>query len=609
MTQAMIPNGHPLPFPVQDDSSVVPVLPESAPFTPEQRAYLNGFFAGLFSRAPAAASSSAPAMSSDKPLKPLTILFGSQTGTTESLAKKVAAEGGKRGFVPNVVEMAQYPMENFTGEGRLLILTSTYGDGEPPDNARGLWEFLGGERAPRLEKIEFSVLGLGDSNYPKFCQCAKDFDTRLESLGARRIHPRVDCDVDYEEPFHLWLNGVLSALEGMSQEPSALRKTDAAAKMEAAAENAYSRKNPFPARLVVNRTLTGNGSGKETRHFEISLEGSGLAYEAGDALGVVPSNCPVLVEEILGALRGTGDEPVVVGKTACTLHEALLRHVEIQRIPKDLVSLLAAKSGNPALYDLADGAHQAQWEEFTLGRGVIDLLLQCLGAKLEANDFLKCLRPLQPRLYSIASSPKANPHSVHLTVGIVRYVTHGRERKGVCSTFLADRVKDAPLPVFVHTNPHFRPPRDGSRPVIMIGPGTGIAPFRGFLQERKASGASGKNWLFFGDQHESTDFLYREEWNLFQKEGVLTRLDAAFSRDQAEKIYVQHRMLEHASELFAWLEEGAHFYVCGDAKRMAKDVDTALHELIRKASGRTTEQAAEYVQTLKNDKRYQRDVY
>jgi sulfite reductase (NADPH) flavoprotein alpha-component len=552
---------------------LVPSIPETAPFTPEQRAYLNGFFAGLFSRQPAdIAASAAPAPA----LRPLTILFGSQTGNAEGLAKKLAKELGKHGFAPTVVEMAQYNAGNLKDERQLLIITSTYGDGEPPDNARGFWEFLASDAAPRLQQLEFSVLALGDTNYEKFCQCGKDFDRRLEQLGAKRIHDRIDCDVNYDEPFQTWLAGVTTALSSVagagsfrdeeSVPPHGLARSRPSTILSVGSDNAsssatatpasqrYSRKHPFPARLVVNRRLNAPGSAKETRHFELSLEGSGLTYEVGDALGVWPTNPPERVEHFMRAIHCNGD--------AEAMRDALTREYELARV-------------NPP------------------------------DRPVPAADLLATLKKLQPRLYSIASSPTAHPGQVHLCVAIVR-----GEQPGVCSTFLADRVAEgAPVPVFVQPNRNFRLPARGDVPIIMVGPGTGIAPFRAFLHQRRATAATGKNWLFFGDQCAATDFMYREELKTMLAEGTLTRLDTAFSRDQAGKVYVQHRMLEHVRELYAWLEDGAHVYVCGDAQRMAKDVEAALHKLIELAARQSPDQAAAYVDTLKTQKRYQRDVY
>jgi sulfite reductase (NADPH) flavoprotein alpha-component len=586
----------------------IPVLPESAPFTPEQRAYLNGFFAGLFSRTAAVVATPAPAA---RPLAPLTILFGTQTGNAETLAKRIAKEAGKRGFAPTTHDLAKYPLPQLASERSLLVITSTYGDGEPPDNAKAFWETLAGDGAPKLPNLRFSVCALGDTNYPKFCAFGKALDARLETLGAKRVHARVDCDVDYEAAFSAWLGAALGALgsdAGNAIPASAAPVVAAATEPEAAAR--YDKKNPFPARLLTNRRLNAPGSGKDVRHFEIALHGSGFSYEVGDALAVVPQNDPALVAELLTALGAAGEESVS-GRSgdAVPLREALTSHYEITRIPKPLLEAFAARTGDDELKRVTSPTANGELTKFLWGREIIDLLLAHPAVKLAPAEFIGFLKKLQPRLYSISSSPKAHPGEVHLTVGVVRYESLGRARAGVCSTFLADRVTaETPVPVFVHTNKAFRPPAPAA-PLIMVGPGTGIAPFRAFLEERRATGAQGKNWLFFGDQKSSTDFLYREELEAFHRDGLLTRLDLAWSRDQAEKVYVQQRMLENAAELFAWLEAGAGFYVCGDASRMAKDVDAALHQVIERAGGKTPEQAIDYVQALKAAKRYQRDVY
>ena len=373
----------------------------------------------------------------------------------------------------------------------------------------------------------------------------------------------------------------------------------------------YSRKNPFPAKLCANRKLTSPGSAKDTRHFEVDISGSGLAYEVGDSLGVFPTNNPALVEELLGVLGLVGEEPVLdPNAQPTTLREALTRFYVITEPDKKLLASIAEKTPSAAKFlSMVTPEGKADLDAYLYGREVIDALLEYPAAKFTAEEFVKVLRKLQPRLYSIASSPKAYPTAVHLTVAAVRFESNGRNREGVCSTFLADRAETAPVPVFVHTAKHFRVPEDPATPVIMVGPGTGIAPFRAFLQERKAAGGSGKNWLFFGDQKAATDFLYQEELEAYQKEGILHQLSVAFSRDQAEKVYVQHRMLEQASELYSWLEAGAYFYVCGDASRMAKDVDTALHQVAEKAGGKSPEEAAAYVEELKKLKRYRKDVY
>ncbi len=598
----------------------IPYIPSSAPFTPEQRAWLNGYLAGLFADAnlgePGATSRSPSAPA--KPADPLLVLYGSQSGSAEGLAKKFAKEAATKGFAPRVMELNAAAKLDLTQEARAVIITSTWGDGEPPDNATEFWSHISAEAAPKLANLNYSVLALGDKNYSEFCGAGKKFDERLETLGAKRIHPRVDCDLDYEALAKGWMDSVWPALiatstgsESVASEPANSPNGPSPAADSPIASTTYSRTNPFPARLITNRKLTGVDSGKDTRHFEISLQDSGLTYEVGDALGVMPQNCPALVDEIIRALGCDGEEGVTEpsGKET-SLRSALLRNYQITKPGSSLLQLIADKAGDEELKSLLEPSRKADLDKFLYGREVIDVLLRCGAAKFAPKEFVGLLAKLQPRLYSISSSPKAHPGEVHLTIAAVRYESHGRARKGVCSTFLADRVEaDTPVPVFVQTSHGFRIPADGSKPIIMIGPGTGIAPFRAFLEERRAIGATGKNWLFFGDQKAASDFLYREQLEGMLAEDLLTRLDTAFSRDQAEKIYVQTRMLEQAAELWRWLEDGAHLYVCGDAKRMAKDVDAALHEIIQNAGGKTADEAKAYVAKLKSDKRYQRDVY
>ncbi len=567
--------------------NLFPVLPESAPFTPEQRAWLNGFLAGVFNRTPAQNPNSEAARSPSA-LQPLTILYGTQTGTAESLAKRAAKEAGKRGFAPAVLDMAATDAEKLAAEKNVLLIVSTYGDGEPPDSAKALHTALANE-APALSGVRYSVCALGDTHYTLFCQCGKDFDSRLEKRGAVRVAPRVDCDVDYEEPFSLWLTTALSAFAP----PTAPSADSSQLKSEISTSPSHGRSHPFSAPLLAVRNLNGPGSAKEVNHVEFSLEGSGLTYEAGDALGVVPQNCPDLVNEVLATLGCDGEEAVATAMGELPLRTALQQHYDLGKPPAALLEALGLVP-QPEILDVLDALRAGRRDP----------------AKTVAS-YVNLLRKLQPRLYSISSSPKAHVGHVHLTVGAVRFEAGGRARKGVCSTFLSERclAGQTTVPVFVHANSNFRLPADGNTPLIMVGPGTGIAPFRAFLAERRATGATGRNWLVFGDQREATDFLYREELTALHTDGLLTRLDLAWSRDQQTKVYVQQRLREQASELFAWLEAGAHLYVCGDASRMAKDVDAALHDVIATAGGKTPEQATTYVQALKAAKRYQRDVY
>lgn len=592
----------------------VPCLPGNAPFNPEQRAWINGFLAGLFSNV--TTSPAAPAASPPGPAKrPLLVAYGSQTGAAHGVAKRLAKEAGARGFATEVQELnALSPAQLSTGTP-CVIVTSTWGDGDPPDNAAAFWSRLADASAPRLDRVAYAVLGLGDRNYADFCGAARKFDDRLAELGARRLVPRGECDVEYEAAVAAWTGALWPLIEGVETGPTppASPVPPSGVLSDSASKGAAlgTRARPVPARLKTNRRLNGPGSDKDTRHFEIVLAGSDLTYEAGDALGVVPMNCPVLVEELLAAMGCSGDEPVSpAGGTCMPFQEALMRSCVITTPPPALLKELAARDGNAAFAPLLDPERKTDLEAWQRGRDVLDAVRAAPAARLSPAEWVAVLRRLSPRLYSISSSPRAHPGEVHLTVAAVRYEAHGRPRKGVCSTWLADRVtSEMPVPVFVQPSHGFRLPADPNLPVIMIGPGTGIAPFRAFLEERRATGAAGRNWLFFGDQRRACDFLYESELTAWAHDGLLTRLDLAFSRDQAEKIYVQTRMREQASELWSWLEAGAHLYVCGDAQRMAKDVEAALHAAIESAGGRTREQAAEYVAGLKSMKRYQRDVY
>jgi sulfite reductase (NADPH) flavoprotein alpha-component len=592
----------------------LPVIPENAPFSLEQRVWLNGFLAGYFARTtlPSPATPQPP-----KPTIPLLILFGSQTGTAQSLAKRLAREAISLGFNARVADAAEHATVDWKNERSLLIITSTYGEGDMPDNAQSFWSWL--QTDSDLAHLRFSVLALGDTSYAEFCAAGKKIDARLEQLGASRIFPRADCDVDYEATAKQWMEGALTALQSFSTD----RETSPARSVFENVETAksilppsvesptpsFTKANPFPSCLLKNLCLNKSGSAKEVRHFEIDLDGSGLTYLPGDALGVLPMNCPALVQDILAELRCNGDEAVRINEADVPLREALSRYLDITKPSHELLSAVVQCARDCELAPLLAPARSADLKSWLWGRGVIDVL-ELLSDPFPAAEFVKLLRKLSPRLYSIASSPKAHPRQVHLTVSAVRYESNGRARKGVASTFLADRAIEADATsIFVQPSHGFKLPKSGDTPLIMVGPGTGIAPFRAFLEERQVTGAKGKNWLFFGDQKRSTDFLYEEELTKWLSDGHLTRLDLAFSRDQVEKIYVQHRMLEHAAELWSWLQEGAHFYVCGDASRMAKDVDAAVHTIAERAGALDTEAAAEFVEKLKAGKRYQRDVY
>ncbi len=576
-----------------------PFIPQNAPYSDTQRAWLSGFFAGMHSHMLHSAGSV-----NQSNARTLHILFGSQTGNAESLANDAANAAKKHGLLPVVKCMDEVEIDQLAKMDYLLIITSTYGEGAMPDNAEMLWEAASSDSAPRLENINYSVLALGDTSYDLFCQAGIDWDRRLEALGAKRLFDRVDCDVDFEGPAEKWLSEVIPL---MAEGAATVAVIDTEAQPS---KSAYNRKNPFPAKMQVNRILTALDSSKETRHYEISIAGSGLSYEAGDALCVVPSNCPDLVAQIIKAINCSGEEDQPVNGELMRLSDALRTHFEIKLPSKELIEEIANRSGDQELNALLLSADKDKLTHYLWGRDILDLLLQFPGVEFSAAEFLRLLKPLQHRAYSISSSGKKHPDSVHLTVASVRYAAHGRQHKGVCSTYLADLVdEETEVRIFFTPNNNFRVPNDDSLPIIMVGPGTGIAPFRAFLQEREFRKATGKNWLLFGDRNAATDFIYRDEIEAMQSSGLLTRLDLAFSRDQEEKIYVQDRMQENGAELYAWLEQGGYFFVCGDAYRMAKDVDQALHDVIKTHGNKSEAEAIDYVNQLKKDKRYVRDVY
>lgn len=562
----------------------------------EQALWVSGYLAG---RSEAVAGKPAE-------VPQITVLFGSQTGNAEKLAQTLQARLLQRGWAARLEAMDSYKTAQLKRDRCLLVIVSTHGEGDPPDNARLFYEFLHSKKAPKLVGSKFSVLALGDASYEYFCKTGHDFDSRLETLGATRLYARVDCDVDYEASAEAWMEGVLATLT-KDQGPRVEMTVPATAEPVPA----YSKKHPFPARLRENLRLTGRGSSKDVRHIELSIEDSGLHFEPGDALGVVPSNWPERVTDLVTSLGlEAGDVIADSNGAEKTLREALLHDYEITTLTRPFLKEYAVLSASQELANLLREENREQLREFLHGREILDVVRNYPVPGITAAEFVALLRRLPPRLYSIASSHQANPDEVHLTVGVVRYESHGLQRQGVASTFLADRVEeDGAVPVYVHTNPHFRLPTDPDTATVMVGPGTGVAPFRAFLAERELIGAQGKNWLFFGDRNFHSDFLYQLEWLDYRKRGLLSRIDVAFSRDSEEKVYVQHRMLENSRELYAWLEEGACFYVCGDAERMAPDVHRTLVEIVAKEAGYARDQAEEYVNALQSSMRYQRDVY
>lgn len=573
---------------------------------PEQMSWISGYLAGL--SAAGAAPANQPAMVPGDAAQPqITIVYGSQTGNGEKLAELTRRKALDKGLQAQIQCMGDFSKARLKKAGHLLVIVSTHGEGDPPDNAQEVHELLNSPKAPPLKDTHYSVLALGDSSYENFCQTGKDFDARLEALGARRLHPRVDCDVDFEEPAGQWIEAVLTKLGELAGPAAAAPAVFPGA---AAALPAYSKQSPFCATVLENLCLNGRGSGKEVRHIELSLEDSGLVYEPGDALGVVPANPPEYVAELIETLGLDGDEAVTTRKGEIPLHQALTREYEITTVVRPFLEKYAALTGATGLAGLLVDDNKPALRRYLEGRHLIDVLKEYPVNGLGAAEFLPLLRKLPPRLYSIASSLKATPDEVHLTVAAVRYHAHGRPRHGLASTFLADRVAEGEtVPVYVEHNKNFKLPGDPATPVIMIGPGTGVAPFRAFMAEREELGAEGRHWLFFGDRHFTTDFLYQREWLRYRKEGLLTRLDVAWSRDTARKDYVQHRMRDQGRELYAWLQDGAHLYVCGDAQRMAHDVHAALLEIVREHGGVSEDAAAAYLKQLQKDRRYQRDVY
>lgn len=585
---------------------LLPTLTES------QKIWLSGYLSAQSVSAQETAGAPAAAVSAEAPApavsKEVTVLYGSQTGNAQGLAENAGKQLEQSGFQVTVSSMSDFKPNQLKKVNNLLIVVSTHGEGEPPDNALSFHEFLHGRRAPKLEDLRFSVLALGDSSYEFFCQTGKEFDQRLEELGGKRISPRVDCDLDYDEPAAEWLEGVLKGLN----EAGGGSAAPASAAASQTGESSYSRTNPFRAEVLENLNLNGRGSNKETRHVELSLEGSGLTYEPGDSLGVYPENDPELVELLLKEMNCDPEEIVTLNKQGDVrpLKEALISHYEITVLTKPLLEQAAQLTGNDELRELLAPGNEENVKAYIEGRDLLDLVRDYGPFSVSAQEFVSILRKMPARLYSIASSLSANPDEVHLTIGAVRYDAHGRERKGVCSILCAERLQPGDtLPVYVQHNQNFKLPKDPETPIIMVGPGTGVAPFRSFMQEREETGAEGKAWMFFGDQRFVTDFLYQTEWQNWLKDGVLTKMDVAFSRDTEEKVYVQHRMLEHSAELFEWLQEGAAVYICGDEKHMAHDVHHTLLEIIEKEGNMSREEAEAYLADMQQQKRYQRDVY
>jgi sulfite reductase (NADPH) flavoprotein alpha-component len=566
-----------------------------------QRSWLSGYLAG--SLEPAAASIAAPGEATPPSVL---VLHGSQTGNAEQLARSAAEQLAARHVPHRLLDMLDCRKQDLEGAEILLVVVSTHGDGEPPDRAIALHELLHGRKPLRLAKLRYSVLALGDSSYEKFCETGRQFDARLAELGASRLTARVDCDVDFEAPAQQWIEAVTKAIGAAAQASEVAPQLGAAPRL-AVAGTVHTRKNPFHAAVLVNQRLTARGSSKDVRHLELSLEGSAMHYEPGDSLGVVPRNAEADVDTLLAALGMRAGAPVTAGGREVALRDALLEHCEIGTLSAALVRRYAEATGNAALFQLA--ANEIELARYVHGRSVRDLVRAHPPHGVDAQTFAKLLQPLAPRLYSLSSSSAATPDEAHLTVGIVEYEAFGEVRRGVVSGALAQIAEGAVAPVYLHRNPAFRLPADTRAAIVMIGAGTGIAPFRAFVADREAFGAKGRNWLVFGDRSFELDFLYQTEWLGWRKNGLLTRLDVAFSRDQERKIYVQHRLAENGAVLWAWLRDGAHLYVCGDAARMAPDVEAALLAVVREHGAMSDDDARRYLLELQRARRYQRDVY
>jgi len=576
--------------------------------------WLSGFFSGIgyaqgFETKISVPNNTTPnsiiSNSLDHETHKLTIMFGSRTGNGTSIAKKAKDHAETQGFQVKLVDMNDFKPRDLKNEKNLLLISSTHGEGVPPTSAEELYNFLHSKKAVELPDLKYSVLALGDMTYAFFCKTGKDFDEKLEQLGAKKIYPRTDCDIDFDEDADKWIEGSINAFQELYKTTPKDISTVSTG-FEKSWSLVYDKKNKWPAAILERIKLNGRGSEKETYHIELSLEGSGLTYEPGDTVGIIPQNSNRLVSDFFDATKLNPDQIVEINKEPISIFDALTTKFELSTIAKDTLKRYNEFVKSPVLQSVIDDPNRLK--EFTYGRDIIDLIKE-FPVQLNEQEFAHTLRKMHKRLYSISSSIKAHPEEVHLTVAAVKF-KNTRYKEGVGSTFLTDYVDDdAKIKMYIDKNPDFKLPKNSDAPIIMVGPGTGIAPFRSFIEERSETGAKGKNWLFFGDRNFSTDFLYQIELQDYLKKGVLTKLHVAFSRDTDKKIYVQHKMKEHADELYRWLQDGAHFYVCGDMKYMWNDVNKTLLEIIEKQGGLSSDAAEEYLQEMKQKRRYQLDVY
>lgn len=580
----------------------VKLLNELLPkLTLEQKIWLNGYLSAPQATQEAIVETTPEA---NQPItKTMTILYGSQTGNSQGLAEKYASTLKTQNVDVTVSSLGKFKASNLKKITNLLLIVSTHGEGDPPDQAIQFYEFLHSKRAPKLEHLQYSVLALGDSSYEFFCKTGKDLDEQFAKLGATRIVPRIDCDVDYDDAAAQWFSTVQ---QEFLKQATAISVTSTQSDEKLGATT-YSRKNPFYAEVLENINLNGRGSNKETRHLELSIEGANFLFEPGDSIGIQPENSEQLVHALLVALKFDPVTEVTVFDETMSLKNALQKKLEITVLSKPVLEKIKAYTKHNQFSKLFEEPNA--WKVYAKGRDLLDVVEDFAPFTWSAQQFVEILRKIPSRLYSIASSQLANNDEVHLTISKVSYETNGRQRLGVCSGSVAELQIGDTLPIYVHKNPNFRLPKQKETPIIMIGAGTGIAPYRAFLEEREELGVEGKAWLIFGDQHFVTDFLYQTDLQRWLASGTLSQMHIAFSRDTDKKIYVQHKLEENAASFYEWLEQGATIYVCGDEKSMAADVDATIHRIIEQQGQKTTEQAKAFVKELKQQKRYQRDVY
>ena len=582
--------------------------------TRDQMLWATGYLAGLLAHSDETPVSEITALDAPTTTQTgLTVLYGSRTGNGEGLAKKAQEIASAQGLAVSVKSMDDYKFHDLPAEKNLIVIVSTHGEGEPPLAAKSLHEHIFSKRAPKLEGVHYAVLALGDSSYFQFCKTGKDFDTQLEKLGATKQVPLIACDVDFDEPAEQWLTETIKSFvtNGVVKSSNATRtfRVDPSGKKATTGKVvSFSKKNPFLAPVLEKISLHGKGSDRQTIHLELNTEeAKELVFEPGDAAGILPLNTVALINEVLKVTELSAFTEVDVKGNKTTLYDALYRNFELSKITTDVIGRYLILRPNSELQKLVEKPEK--YKEYLKGRDIVDLF-QDYPAKLQAQDLVHLLRPLQARYYSISSSPKAYPGELHLTVGVVEFEDNGRLKHGTCSNYLSDvNIENETVQLFIESNPAFRLPENEETPIIMVGAGTGIAPFRAFVQHRELSEKRGKSWLFFGNRNFESEFLYQTEWLGYLKSGALTNMSVAFSRDSPQKEYVQHRLLENAPEIYKWVEEGAHIYICGDMKKLAVDVQAAFVKIIEKQGVMKKEQAQEYVDNLQKEKRYQLDVY